>query len=141
MNNSTKYILIVVIIVVAIAIYAVISLNTNNAFTGSLIGNLQNGISDEDSFAPITEGYQNVNVWVVNRSYVFEYSVVANVPVRLIANMSMFPSCARKMVMPDYGIRKNFTNEDNILEFTPTSAGEINVSCSMNSYKGQLKVS
>lgn len=49
-------------------------------------------------------------------------------------------SCASSIVVPSLGISKNLSAGENIIIFTPTQAGEIPFSCSMNMYRGKFVV-
>lgn len=84
---------------------------------------------------------QVVKVHVEGSQYIFEpTSVKKGVPVRLEADMTRMPGCSRGVMSSELGIRKTFTSQDNVLEFTPTKAGTFYIACSMNMYKGTLTV-
>lgn len=84
---------------------------------------------------------QVVKIHVEGAQYIFEpTSVKKGVPVRLEADMARMPGCSRGVMSSELGIRKTFTSQDNILEFTPAKAGTFYIACSMNMYKGTLIV-
>jgi len=49
-------------------------------------------------------------------------------------------TCASSLVVPSLGIRKSLRAGDNVIEFTPTSAGVIRFSCSMGMFRGTIHV-
>ena len=51
--------------------------------------------------------------------------------VRWIINSTNPYTCASSLVVPSYGISRSLTKGENVIEFTPTQAGEIPFSCSM----------
>lgn len=68
------------------------------------------------------------------------FTVVKNKTVRWIIDSKSSFSCASSLVMPKFGISKSLSLGENIIEFTPTEAGEIPFSCSMGMYGGKFIV-
>src|SRR3989344_2256286 len=60
--------------------------------------------------------------------------------VRWIINSTNPYTCASSLVVPSYGISRSLTKGENVIEFTPTQAGEIPFSCSMGMYRGKFVV-
>lgn len=98
-----------------------------------------NSITDNSG---LTEGdVQIIKIHVEGANYVLEPSTIKKgVPVRIEADMSRMPGCSRSVVISEFGVRKTFTDTNNVLEFTPTKAGTFNIACSMNMYKGTFEV-
>jgi plastocyanin domain-containing protein len=84
---------------------------------------------------------QVVKLSVEGGNYVLVPSEVKKgVPVRIEADVSKMPGCSRGVVISSFNVRKNFNENDNTIEFTPTKAGTFNIACSMNMYKGTFTV-
>jgi sulfite exporter TauE/SafE/copper chaperone CopZ len=69
-----------------------------------------------------------------------QFTVEKGKAVRWIITSTAPFSCASSFVVPKYGISKTFSKGENIIEFTPTEAGEIPFSCSMGMFRGVIKV-
>jgi len=61
-------------------------------------------------------------------------------PVRLIIDSEDTYTCASSFVIPGLGIEKRLKPGENVIEFTPTSSGEIPFSCSIGMYRGAFEV-
>jgi len=68
------------------------------------------------------------------------FTVEKGRPVKWIINSTSPFSCASYLVMPKYGISKGLKSGENIIQFTPTTVGEIPFSCSMGMYRGKFIV-
>ena len=66
--------------------------------------------------------------------------VKKGIPVRIVADIASMPGCSKGVVMPDFGVQKTFSADDNTVEFTPTQSGTFQFSCSMNMYHGTIIV-
>jgi uncharacterized protein len=85
---------------------------------------------------------QNVRLTVVGGNYVLEPSTLKKgVPVRMNADLNSVVGCSRDIVISAFGVRKYVKPGDNVIEFTPTKTGTINIACSMNMYRGTFTVS
>jgi uncharacterized protein len=69
-----------------------------------------------------------------------QFKIKKNVPVRWLINAKAPNSCASSLIMPKFGIKKNLTAGENIIEFTPEETGTIPFSCSMGMYRGSFTV-
>jgi len=69
-------------------------------------------------------------------------TVQKGIPVKwtIKANASDITGCNGTMVIPKLNIEKSFKPGDNIIEFTPTEAGDIPYSCSMGMITSNIKV-
>ncbi|MBR9703453.1 hypothetical protein GOV10_05410 [Candidatus Woesearchaeota archaeon] len=107
---------------------------TNATPTGNIVtttGDTQTSASDA----------QIVHVTVVGGEYQFSTDTVeAGKPVQLVFAADELPGCSKNVMVPEYGQRKLITPDDNVIEFTPTKTGPIDVACTMNMYKGKLNV-
>lgn len=84
---------------------------------------------------------QIINLGVANYNYDPEtITVKANKQVKIIGNMNQLQGCLRAFTIPKLGISKVFSNNDNVLEFTPTQKGRFGFSCSMGMGTGTLIV-
>ena len=66
--------------------------------------------------------------------------VKKGVPVRWVINVKQMSGCTDEIIMPAYNIRKKLAYGENIIEFTPTQAGEIRFSCWMQMVWGRFIV-
>jgi plastocyanin domain-containing protein len=98
----------------------------NNAITGNVVS---------------AGEVQEVTLKMVNYGYIVEPSELKkDVPVRMEVDMSTVYGCMRDVVIPAFGVKKYVSVDDNIIEFTPTKAGTINIACSMNMGRGTFTV-
>jgi uncharacterized protein len=94
----------------------------------------------DSSSIPFATG-KVVNVGVTGSQYTFSPSEVKKgEKVSLVFDMSQVRGCARSVVIPEYGVRKLVEPNNNIVEFTPTKSGRVDVACSMNMYTGSFMV-
>ncbi len=68
------------------------------------------------------------------------FTVRKNIPVRLIFVRKVEVSCATDVVIPDYEIKRELTNEPVVVEFTPVKAGTVRFACGMNMQRGKIVV-
>jgi plastocyanin domain-containing protein len=69
-----------------------------------------------------------------------QFVIKKGIPVKWIINSVSQYSCASYLIMSSYDISQALTPGENIIEFTPTKAGEIKFSCSMGMYRGTFTV-
>jgi len=63
------------------------------------------------------------------------------VPLTLVVTRTTDATCAREVVLPEYGIdRKLPLNEPVTITFTPARAGELRYSCAMRMFQGVIDV-
>src|SRR3989338_6460769 len=67
-------------------------------------------------------------------------TVKKGVPVRWEIDGQDVGGCARSLVVPKYGIRRNLTPGLNVIQFTPKDAGTIPFSCGMGMIRGSFNV-
>ena len=88
----------------------------------------------------ITE-YQTVNMDLTYRGYQPNVLFVKkDIPVRWVINVKQMTGCTDEIIMPEYGIKKTLVRGENIVEFTPTRAGELKFSCWMKMVWGKFIV-
>ena len=69
-----------------------------------------------------------------------EFTVNANHPVKIVANVPTLQGCLRSFTIPQLGIKKVFSDSDNSVEFTPTKKGTFDFSCFMGMGRGKITV-
>lgn len=69
-----------------------------------------------------------------------EFTVKRGQPVRWVIDSKESYSCAVSLVSPKLGVKKILKPGENVIEFTPKSAGDIPFSCSMGMYRGIIHV-
>ncbi len=85
--------------------------------------------------------YQTVKMDLTYRGYVPNVLYVKKgVPVRWIINVKQMSGCTNAILVEKFGIRKNLKSGENIIEFTPTEAGEVPFSCWMKMVWGKFVV-
>ncbi len=68
------------------------------------------------------------------------FEIKKGVPVKWIINGKQITGCSNEVIVPKYGISKKLTPGQNIVEFTPTSAGTVSFSCWMGMIRGSFNV-
>lgn len=102
-----------------------------------------NGSIEKSSgnISAVTNGIQTVQLSVQGSNYYpYPIRVKKGVPVQLVADMNNMPGCSRSIVIPEFGVRKIVSADDNVIEFTPDKSGTFKFSCSMGMYLGQMVV-
>lgn len=68
--------------------------------------------------------------------------VLKNIPVKLIINVKKeyLNGCNNEIVINEYNIKKKLEVGINVIEFTPTRAGEFQMNCWMNMIENKIKV-
>lgn len=109
--------------------------------TGSGTASAKNTPQPAGTRATLVDGIQLVEIGVGPRSY-GEIVVQAGIPVRF--NLKVAPGllngCNNAIVIPALGIQKPLVVGDNIVEFTPPSAGIIPYSCWMGMIRSRITV-
>lgn len=62
------------------------------------------------------------------------------VPLRITADMQRLSGCFQSFRIADLGVTKAFTENDNVIEFTPQKSGTFTFGCSMGMGAGKLIV-
>lgn len=69
------------------------------------------------------------------------FSVAKGKPVRLTVTRDEKPTCGDVLVIPSMNIRRDIPRDQvTTIEFTPTTAGELELTCGMNMMKGKVVV-
>jgi len=68
------------------------------------------------------------------------FTIQKGMPVKWVINSLDPLSCASSLISTKLNIRKTLQAGENIIEFTPQEAGQINFSCSMGMYRGVFNV-
>jgi len=136
MDKIIRNVIIFAVTILLIAGIAIVLVMSNN---GSSVDNTVPVIPDKD---PVLTGeYQDVKLSVSGGTYILTPSVLKkDIPVRMEADLSTVRGCARDVVISAFGVRKYVKTGDNIITFTPTKTGTINIACSMNMYRGTFTV-
>jgi hypothetical protein len=140
-------------IIILISIIALVSTLSDNNFSSNKFStetksveslaatSSTTGIITTSKTAQVINGVQEVKLSVVNGKYIIEPSILLkDVPVRMVADMNTLKGCSKSIVIPEFGVKKYVSQGDNIVEFTPTKTGEIEIACSMYMYTGTFTV-
>lgn len=68
------------------------------------------------------------------------FTIKKGIPVKWIVTSEDAFTCAASIVSSKLGIRKNLEAGENIIEFTPTEAGQVKFTCSMGMYSGVFNI-
>lgn len=68
------------------------------------------------------------------------FTIKKDIPVKWIVTSEDAFTCAASIVSSKLGIRKNLEAGENIIEFTPTEAGQVRFTCSMGMYSGVFNI-
>jgi sulfite exporter TauE/SafE len=68
------------------------------------------------------------------------FTIKKGVPVKWIITSEDAFTCAASIVSSKLGIRKNLEAGENVIEFTPTDAGQVRFTCSMGMYSGVFNI-
>jgi RND family efflux transporter MFP subunit len=114
-----------------------LGLRRGGAMTGTATGST--------ATAPGTRGGQNVQTaWVVVNDQGFEPATVtvrAGAPARITFLRTSDKTCGTEVVLPSLNITRALPlNEPVVIEFTPSTTGEIGFTCGMNMLKGAVTV-
>jgi sulfite exporter TauE/SafE/copper chaperone CopZ len=87
------------------------------------------------------DGYQQVSFDLTFDSYA-DFQVEADQPVRLVVHVDpvYLTGCNNEILMPEWGIDKKLEPGDNVIEFTPTQAGDFPYSCWMHMIGNTVRV-
>ncbi len=121
----------------AVALVIVVGAYVLWSFQGAL---LQNN-SAADTHVEVVDGVQVVNSTLQSGRYP-DITVQAGVPVKWVidAPEGSINGCNNRILIQDYGIEYTFHMGENIIEFTPASAGTVHYSCWMGMIRGNIFV-
>ena len=136
-NNKKTVVLQTVIgfIVVLFALYTFASGLT-------LVGiNTNFGIDKKQGTVTRVEDKQIVKMDVTYAGYTPNvFTIKKDVPVKWIVNVKQMTGCTNEIMIPSLGISKKLQVGENIVEFTPTTEGDILFSCWMGMVRGKFIV-
>lgn len=97
--------------------------------------------AEANAEAQLDDGIQLVSSTLSPGKYP-SITVQAGIPVKWTINApaGSINGCNYKMLIPDYGIEYSFEEGENVIEFTPTSAGTVSYSCWMGMIYGNIFV-
>lgn len=97
--------------------------------------------SEEAGESNIEEGVQVINSTLSPGRYP-DITVQAGIPVKWVINApaGTINGCNYKMLISEYGIEHEFTEGENIIEFTPEKTGTVQYTCWMGMIRGNIFV-
>ena len=125
----------------------------NNAADGlASDNNKASALADGSAAADSTDGdkagastgaavVQEIHSTLTGRQYP-QITVKAGVPVKWVIDVPehTLNGCNYKMILSAFGIEHTFTEGENVIEFTPTTTGDIKYSCWMGMIRGDILV-
>ena len=100
-------------------------------------------VTDENNLVDKTEGDEKQIIEMVQSSRGYsprQFTIKKGVPVVWKIQSTNQYSCAAYISVPSLGISEALTLGENVIEFTPTKAGQIRFTCSMGMYSGSFNV-
>lgn len=130
---------------IAVFFFAIFNISNGYTLSGLQIfddsKNNQNNIISTDSNVTIENGVQIVHMVEDSKGYTpNHFTIKKDLPVKWIIDAQEPYSCASSMVVPKLNISKQLVAGENVIEFTPTTVGKINFSCSMGMYTGYFNI-
>lgn len=100
-----------------------------------------NEVSAAEEKNEVADGVQVVNSTLSVGRYP-NITVQVGIPVKWIINApsGSINGCNYKMILKEYGIEHEFTEGENIIEFTPTKTGTVSYTCWMGMIRGNIFV-
>ncbi len=100
----------------------------------------QNAIPQlEKDYDTETEQVRHIS-WGKLNYYPEEITVMTGKKVKLIGDVTRLQGCFRSLTIPDLKVAGQFTERNNVIEFTPARAGTFGFGCSMGMGNGVLVV-
>ena len=95
-----------------------------------------------DEKTAVLQGNKQSITIAMDGEYYPDFTVKAGVPLKWIlkAKESDLNECNSEIVIKEYGIKKELSAGENIIEFTPRNEEKIIYSCSMKMIFGEIKV-
>ncbi len=88
------------------------------------------------------QNYQVINMDLTYMGYQPNVLYIKkNIPVRWVINVKQMSGCTNAIMIEELGIKQDLHYGENIIEFTPTKAGELKFSCWMRMVWGKFVVS
>jgi len=123
-----------VLVVIGISAATIFARNTTQTNTNLNAGDTNTGTTNGQ--------VQEVSLRVSGGTYILSPSILKKgVPVRMTVDLNSVVGCARGIVIPAFNVRQYVSSGNNVIEFTPTQSGTINIACTMNMYRGTFTVS
>lgn len=127
-------------VVVAVVLVAVLVFRSGQRFADRITITAPS-VAREDVAVLGSDGVQRITLSFGSSNYIPDIiRVRRGIPLEMAADMSRIGGCFSVVVIPGFGIRKQFTPSDNILRFTPDRAGTFNFSCPMGMGRGKIIV-
>ena len=127
---------------ILVMVLGVIMLNRGFNISGlNMFKNVAYAQAGSGNIAIIEGNVQSVTTKLESGSYT-PFTVQKGIPVRwtITAEASQINGCNGTITIPSYGVSKTLEPGDNIIEFTPTSEGNVLYTCSMGMIKSNITV-
>lgn len=96
--------------------------------------------SNSVGYATVVDGVQIVDMEINGYYDISDVKVKKDMPVRIVMNATRLNGCIDTITIPEYNIAKGLILGENIMEFTPTSAGNLRLTCWMSMVSTSLEV-
>lgn len=96
--------------------------------------------SNSVSYATVVDGVQIVNMEINGYYDISDVKVKKDMPVRIVMNATRLNGCIDTITIPEYNLGKGLVLGENIMEFTPTRAGNLRLTCWMSMVSTSLEV-
>lgn len=96
--------------------------------------------SSSSEYAAVVDGVQIVNMDINGYYDIEDVKVKKDLPVRIVMNATRLNGCIDTITIPEYNLAKGLVLGENIMEFTPTSSGDLRLTCWMSMVSTSLEV-
>ena len=130
------------LVVIFMAIFNISNgLNLSGIDVNAFINPQVTATTANDPNVTMENGIQIVKMTQTSSGYSpHSFTIKRGIPVKWIITSKDAFTCAASIVSSKLGIRKNLEAGENIIEFTPTEAGQVRFTCSMGMYNGVFNV-
>lgn len=130
------------LVVIFMAIFNISNgLNLSGIDVNAFINPKVNSVAGNDPNVTLENGVQIVKMTQTSSGYSpNSFTIKKGIPVKWIVTSEDAFTCAASIVSSQLGIRKNLEAGENIIEFTPTEAGNVRFTCSMGMYSGSFNI-
>ena len=130
------------LVVIFMAVFNISNgLNLSGIDVNAFINPKVNSIAGNDPNVTLENGVQIVKMTQTSSGYSpNSFTIKKGVPVKWVVTSEDAFTCAASIISSKLGIRKNLEAGENIIEFTPTEAGQVRFTCSMGMYSGVFNI-
>ena len=125
---------------VLVVMLGITMLSNGASLSGLSIQSISNG-QQEITQSQVADNVQEIDTTLASGQYE-PIQVKAGIPVKwtITAEEGTVNGCNGEIVIPEYGIQQTLKTGENVIEFTPTEAGDFSYSCWMGMIRSTITV-